>query len=154
MRNLLTGRLTRTNFLLLNVALAVSSGGMRYLLGPQFGWPDSTGWPPFHPGMPAALLVWEGAALVLWALFAAMRLRDFEVSGRWAWLLPICAVAAGHLGAVGGVLGLALMLAGLPLFFWPPDRGPNRFGPDPRGWDSLEHFERQRRELAGEQLAE
>jgi uncharacterized membrane protein YhaH (DUF805 family) len=79
-------------------------------------------------------------------------------SGWWVLTLPaltLLSLVAGSSTALGGALIplvlIAVLLAyWLALLLWPGTIGPNRFGPDPRGWDSRAHYDAQRQRLAAE----
>lgn len=78
-------------------------------------------------------------AVLLWCV--VRRLRDVGVPG-WTALLALgLPLLLGSLGALATMVGL------VALFFIPGTIGPNRFGPDPRGWQSREHFDEQQRHL-------
>ena len=82
-------------------------------------------------------------AIMLW--LAARRLRDADRPGWWALGLVLLPLVLGAPGALLSLLGLAA------LFALPGTIGPNRYGPDPRGWTSREqHDEQQRRLHSGE----
>lgn len=91
---------------------------------------------------------WRAALLtaydVLLLTVAAARLHDLSLGG-W-WLLVLLGVAA--LAVAVPAVGLVMLVLWFALLLWPGTIGPNRFGPDPRGWESREHYERQRAELA------
>lgn len=76
--------------------------------------------------------------LLFW--FVIRRLRDGGFSGWLSLGLLVLPLA----GAFGGLLALGVLLA---LVFIPGTIGPNRFGPDPCGWNSREHFDEQQRHL-------
>ena len=107
------------------------------------------------------LRTWGGLSLIIsvavaipCARVAVLRLHDIGVSGWWAVgmfaFLPIELVAsipdfAGPRAAEpgleialarsisdSGILQGAWLIGFLFCLFWPPSRGPNRFGPDPR----------------------
>ena len=76
--------------------------------------------------------------LLIW--FAMRRLRD---AGYFGWyVLPILAFA--FFGSAGAILSIIAMVAIVAL---PGQVGPNRFGPDPRGWKSQAHFDEQQKRL-------
>lgn len=87
----------------------------------------------------------EAAYDVVLIILAVARLHDFGKPGWWLAILAALPLA----GAVGlGTAPAMIALIGwLAMFFWPGDVGPNAFGPDPRGWQSREHFEQQQRAL-------
>ena len=97
-----------------------------------------------------ALPVWRtllevGLNLLLAAL-AIARLHDASYSERWL-IVPVGLAMASMLPFAGGLAAIALF-TWIAIFFLPPSIGPNRYGPDPRGWKSREHFEQQQRDLA------
>ena len=76
--------------------------------------------------------------LLIW--FAMRRLRD---AGYFGWyVLPILAFA--FFGSAGAILSIIAMVAIVALS---EQVGPNRFGPDPRGWKSQAHFDEQQKRL-------
>lgn len=105
----------------------------------QFGFRSDPWTLPMQPPSLIALRAAFDAAL-LWCI--ARRLRDAGLSG-W---IALAALALPL--ALGGVGALVTMIGMIVLFFVPGTIGPNRFGPDPRGWKSREHFEEQRRRLS------
>jgi uncharacterized membrane protein YhaH (DUF805 family) len=91
--------------------------------------------------LPPSLIVLRAAfdGALLWCV--ARRLRDAGWSG---WI----SLAAFGLPLVLGDIGALVAMGGLiALFVIPGAIGPNRFGPDPRGWKSREHFDEQRKRL-------
>jgi uncharacterized membrane protein YhaH (DUF805 family) len=105
-------------------------------------------WLPLRP--------WVGLALSL--VFLWLSVRRFNDQDRPGWI----ALIAGALGlvVVPTGLGIAVTMPVLPMppaialilvvgyliaLFLPGTIGPNRYGADPRGWKSREHFDRQRR---------
>ena len=107
-------------------------------------------YPPWYVAAEAAF------ALAL-AYMAVGRLHDISRSGWWLALIASIAYAADPIGLPAlALLSLPLWLA---LIFWPPAVGPNRYGADPRGWQSRDHYEAQRAALRplpqdGDQAAE
>jgi uncharacterized membrane protein YhaH (DUF805 family) len=81
-----------------------------------------------------------GVGLVfLW--LAVRRLHDQDRPG-WPALAPTAlSLAAAFLPveALAAFAGLADLVL-LVFLFMPPTIGPNRYGPDPRGWRSLDHY--------------
>jgi uncharacterized membrane protein YhaH (DUF805 family) len=77
--------------------------------------------------------------LVVWCI--ARRIQDANYPG---WIVLALLALPLVLGSVGALLGLVFILAA---FFLPGTIGPNRFGLDPRGWKSQEHFAEQQERL-------
>ena len=81
------------------------------------------------------------ALALLW--LSVRRFQDQDRPG-WIALAPYAASAlvwAGLPEILGGLVWLAFLI-GLIL---PPTIGPNRYGPDPRGWKSRDHYLQQQR---------
>ena len=77
------------------------------------------------------------------ASLISRRLQDADYPGWYflGWIALLWGVSlVPGLGLLALVIGLAALLAP---FFLKPIVGPNRFGPDPRGWKSKEHFQEQ-----------
>ena len=83
-------------------------------------------------------------ALLLW--FAIRRVRDTNHPGWWALALPALPLVLGFVGALVSLAGI------IALFVMPGTVGPNRFGPDPRGWKSREQFDEQQSRLRSGEL--
>lgn len=83
---------------------------------------------------------------LLLAALAIARLHDASYSARWLLVLVGLTVASA-LPFASALVAIAL-LGWIAIFFLPPSIGPNRYGPDPRGWKSREQFEQQQRDLA------
>ncbi len=98
----------------------------------------------------AILPVWrtllEIVLNLILAALAIARLHDASYSARWLTVTVGLAVAS-MLPFASGLAAIAL-LTWLAIFFLPPSIGPNRYGPDPRGWKSREQFEQQQKDLA------
>jgi uncharacterized membrane protein YhaH (DUF805 family) len=84
---------------------------------------------------------------LIWLWLAVRRFHDQDRPG-WLALLPM---AFGILAALGVPLPLELALLVLIGFlialFLPGTIGPNSYGPDPRGWQSREHYLEQQEAL-------
>jgi uncharacterized membrane protein YhaH (DUF805 family) len=139
----LLGRSTRTALLKLIVAcllasvvlfvlrLELTSGRIR---------PDSA-----FVRLLADVLPWlKAAATILFFWLAARRFQDQDRAA-WLALLPWAASAALLFVPAPPILPLLILVAFLIALFLPGTVGPNRYGPDPRGWKSLEHYEEERR---------
>ena len=102
--------------------------------------------------MPDSFPLWRTALEVAFdaalAIVAIARLHDADRPA-W-WLAAIASLAIVSLIPGAGFLGLVALVGWVAIFFLPPSIGPNRFGPDPRGWVSREQFEQQERELAAQ----
>jgi uncharacterized membrane protein YhaH (DUF805 family) len=94
-----------------------------------------------------AIMVAEIALSLAWLWLMVRRFHDQDRPG-WAALFP---TALAILAVIGVPLDAALLasvcLGFLIVLFLPGTIGPNRYGPDPRGWKSREHFLEQQRAL-------
>lgn len=81
-------------------------------------------------------------------MVAVARLHDASYSARW--LIAIFALTFVSVLAHVGSLAFIALIAWIAIIFLPPSIGPNRFGADPRGWRSREHFEAQQQELSAQ----
>lgn len=90
----------------------------------------------------------EVAVNLLLAALAIARLHDASYSARW--LAVSVGLAAASQLPFAGSLAAIVLLSWIAIFLLPPSTGPNRYGPDPRGWKSREQFEEQRRDLAAQ----
>jgi uncharacterized membrane protein YhaH (DUF805 family) len=93
--------------------------------------------PPWLPWLQLALDL-----VFLW--LAARRFHDQDRPG-WLALVPTALGVAVALGLpVPGSIALLVLLGILVALFLPGTIGPNRYGADPRGWRSREHYLEQR----------
>ncbi len=141
----LKGRIGRTNYV---IALLLLNG---LFLGVQFwltgvldlrlsmGLRSQFDWPPVQP-LSVIIVSLAFDAGLLWLL--VRRLHDADLSGWWVAAIYALTLMIGW--AISGWIALALLLAAVlvPLFL-PPSIGPNRFGADPRGWESRQQFDAQ-----------
>ena len=149
----LTGRTKRTSILL-------------YIVGPILLWillwltgdiagPGLRGraLPPEAAWAIAAAAPWISSAWSL--LFLWLAWRRFQDQDRPGWLALVPTAYAYALWLpplmllvllpdLAALVGLGLLLALLVGLFLPPTVGPNRYGPDPRGWRSPEHLAEER----------
>ena len=138
-----TSRTTLVNFLILCLAGSVA---VWFLLLPHFrdavhGRPPAAGLDIFL----VALGIVEIALGLVWLWLTVRRFHDQDRPG-WLALLPTALGVAVRLGApVSPVILLVVLIGFLIALFLPGTVGPNRYGPDPRGWKSREHFDQQRR---------
>lgn len=148
MRALVTARMGRANFLFGILGLAIAwvaaqfalSGWLNLMLelGPKTRF-EAFGTAP--PLLLAAALALDIA--LFW--FVARRLRDIGVPG-WGALGLL-------LVPLFGSVGLILLIGGLiALVALPGQIGPNRFGPDPRGWTSRAQYDAQGERLRSGKL--
>lgn len=93
----------------------------------------------------AAVLPWIGRAAFLTVLWLAI--RRFHDQDRTGWLafFPWAAAVALVEARLPAALVLLVWVGYLIVLFLPGTVGPNRYGPDPRGWKSPEHYEEERR---------
>jgi len=98
----------------------------------------------------AILPIWrtllEIALNLILAALAIARLHDASYSARWLTVTVGLAVTS-MLPSASGLAAISLF-AWLAIFVLSPSIGPNRYGPDPRGWKSREQFEQQQKDLA------
>lgn len=96
------------------------------------------------------LSLWQsfgGTALGLVFLWLAVRRFHDQNRPGWLALIPAGVAIAASLGLpVPGAVALVLFLGFLVALFLPGTIGPNRYGPDPRGWKSPEHYRDQHRQ--------
>jgi uncharacterized membrane protein YhaH (DUF805 family) len=151
----LTGRTKRTSILLYIVA-PILIWILLWLAGDIAG-----------PGRRGAALSPEAAAAIAaaapwissaWSLlFLWLAWRRFQDHDRPGWLALVPTAYAYALWLpplrllvllpeLAALVGLVLLLALLVGLFLPPTVGPNRYGPDPRGWRSPEHLAEERRQ--------
>ena len=139
----LLGRSTRTSLLKLIVACLLASVVLfvlRLELSSGRVNPDSAA-----IRLLATLLPWlKAGATVLFFWLAARRFQDQDRLG-WLALLPWAASATLLFLPAPPVLPLLILLVFLVALFLPGTVGPNRYGPDPRGWRSREHYEEERK---------
>ncbi len=89
---------------------------------------------------------------VLGLVFLWLAVRRFHDQDRPGWLalVPTGVGLAASLGLpIPGIVSLLVFLGFLIALFLPGTIGPNRYGPDPRGWKSPEHYRDQQRQLRG-----
>lgn len=144
-------RLTRTQYFVFHLGVAALGWAVMFRALP---FAASMGWTlpalPVLPGTQGEVLriALVAVPLLLWSLVVGSRLRDMGVSAWFAMIVPLAGGIATYFSAPYlPVLG-AMALLVLPTYFWPGTIGPGRYGPDPRGWLSREHFDTQQRELA------
>ncbi len=130
------------------LGIAVVWIGVTYLLTGQLSLLLNLGfkWKPGVIGVepvPITLFSLVCDALLVW--FMVRRLRDSGYSGA----LVLGFLILPFVGSLGGVFTLVGLVA---LVFLPGTIGPNRFGPDPRGWTSRAHYEEQQRRLKSGEL--
>ena len=90
-------------------------------------------------------LPWLQLGLDLAFLWLAVRRFQDQDRPGWLALVPTALGVAVALGVpVPGSVALLLLLGILVGLFLPGTIGPNRYGPDPRGWKSREHYLEQR----------
>lgn len=155
------GRIARDAFLLILFFAGLGMGALRHFTGEVPWWPGPIGNPlPLAHARPWRIAA-EVANDLLLLLAAVARLHDIDRRG-W-WVLGLIALAAGasalSLAPVpwAALASIAAGYAALPfwlaLLAWPPTIGRNRFGPDPRGWESREQCDEQAKRLAEERAS-
>ncbi len=77
-------------------------------------------------------------------VFLSLAYRRLQDAGKPGWIALLLLILPLVLGGVGAIVSFLALIA---LFFLRPDIGPNRFGPDPRGWNSREHYQEGQRRL-------
>jgi len=80
--------------------------------------------------------------IFLW--LAARRFQDQDRPG-WIALAPSAFLFVVLLVPLPPPIALLGLIAFVIVLFLPGTIGPNRYGPDPRGWRSREHYEEERR---------
>jgi uncharacterized membrane protein YhaH (DUF805 family) len=80
--------------------------------------------------------------IFLW--LAARRFQDQDRPG-WLALAPSAFLLLVFFVSLPPLLLLLLLIGFIVALFLPPTIGPNRYGPDPRGWRSPEHYAEERR---------
>jgi uncharacterized membrane protein YhaH (DUF805 family) len=141
----LLGRTTRTNLLaylivvlVLNIAIFVFTVGTLRAPAPSAGRVTA-----FHAlAFANPLLALADNLIFLW--LAARRFQDQDRPG-WLALVPTGAMLVAMFVPYPPALALLIVLGFLIALFLPGTLGPNRYGPDPRGWRSREHYEEERR---------
>lgn len=137
-------RVGRADFFFGVLAIGVLYLVGRYLLTGQlvlqldFGFRTQAGRIAVDPAEVTALRI-ACDLLTMW--FVVRRVRDTDHPGWWGFGLVLLPLIFGDLG------GLMSLLALIALLFVPGTVGPNRFGPDPRGWLSQDHYDEQQRRL-------
>ena len=146
----LTGRSKRTSILLFILLLIAAQVALALLLGRQLVGRA----PPADTAIAVASAApWaSSAATLLFFWLAWRRFQDQDRPGwlalvptAYAWALWILPMPLPFQSQLAGMVGLAMALALLIGLFLPPTVGPNRYGPDPRGWRSPEHLAEERR---------
>jgi uncharacterized membrane protein YhaH (DUF805 family) len=148
------GRAARDALLLFLFFTGLGQVALRHWLGESPVWPGPIANP--YPLLHAA--PWRIAVEAVYTLallqIAVARFHDCDRRGWWVLSFVAFALSAPWAGYWHPWIGTALGYFALPgwaaLLAWPGTIGPNRFGPDPRGWASAEHFDRQSAALAAE----
>ncbi len=141
----LLGRTTRTNLLaylivvaLLNVAIFMFA--VATVRAPA---PSAARIEALHAlALANPLLAIADNLIFLW--LAARRFQDQDRPG-WLALAPSAFLALAIFVPLPPLLVLLFLIGFVVALFLPPTLGPNRYGPDPRGWRSREHYEEERR---------
>lgn len=140
----LLGRTTRTNLLTYLIAVAALNAALflfavTTLRAPA---PSATRIDALHAAALAnPLLAAADGLIFLW--LAARRFHDQDRSG-WLALAPSAVLLAASFFPLPPILLLLLMIGFFAALFLPGTVGPNRYGPDPRGWRSRQHYEEER----------
>jgi uncharacterized membrane protein YhaH (DUF805 family) len=141
----LLGRTTRTNLLTylvvvtaLNVALFLFAITTLRVPAPSAARLDA-----LHAlALVNPLLAAADGVIFLW--LTARRLQDQDRPG-WLALAPSALLLVASFVSLPPILVLLLLAGFFVALFLPGSIGPNRYGPDPRGWRSREHYEEERR---------
>lgn len=96
--------------------------------------------------VPVWRVAFEVAANLLVCVGAIARLHDASYSAKW--IVAVQALSLLSIVPFASSLAFVSLIAWIAIIFLPPSVGPNRFGADPRGWKSREHFDDQQRMLA------
>ena len=88
-------------------------------------------------------------ALSIYTIFLlSQRLRD---ANKPLWIVLIILLAIGFAGYIHIIFMMISFLMLIIIALLPGTIGPNKYGPDPRGWESKEHYDAQEKRLADEQ---
>lgn len=134
-------RIRRTNYVLALIGLNVAYMAAIWFLSGQpnlllaIGFRSDLNW--VMQGDFNLLAAIAGTHDILMLGLMAVRLRDAEYAGMWALLIVPIAFA----------IPVAALIAVAGLIFIPGTIGPNRFGPDPRGWQSKAHYDEEQDRL-------
>lgn len=141
----LLGRTTRTNLLaylivvaILNVAVFLFAITTVRAPAPSAARIEAL----YALAMANPLLAIADNLIFLW--LAARRFQDQDRPG-WLALAPSAFLVLAFLVPLPPLLLLLVLIGFVVALFLPPTIGPNRYGPDPRGWRSPEHHEEERR---------
>ncbi|HEX8655707.1 MAG TPA: DUF805 domain-containing protein [Allosphingosinicella sp.] len=141
----LLGRTTRTNLLAyllvvaaLNVALFLFAITTVRAATPSFARIEALQ----ALALANPLLAAADNLIFLW--LAARRFQDQDRNGLLA-LAPSAVLLVAMFAPLPPVVLLLLLIGFFVALFLPGSVGPNRYGPDPRGWRSLAHYEEERR---------
>ena len=93
----------------------------------------------------AAALPWAEAAALLTLLWLAVRRYHDQDRSGWLGVANWTVVAVVLLQPATLTTKLSLLAIVLAPMFLAGTVGPNRHGPDPRGWKSREHYEEEKR---------
>ena len=142
----LLGRTKRTTLLLFIILmLAAHFVASAILLG------EARRRGPPSEALVALATAWPWIGLAARLLFLWLAIRRFHDQDRPGWLVlfPWGILMLLWLFPLPAPLGLMVWLVTLLGFivslFLPPTVGPNRYGPDPRGWRSPKHYAEERR---------
>jgi uncharacterized membrane protein YhaH (DUF805 family) len=155
------GRTARDSLLLFLFFTGLGMAALRHHISELPLWPGPLGDPyKLIHAAPWRIAI-EAVYDLLLMMVAVARLHDFDRRGWWA--LGFIALAAAASGTAlapvpwASFASLAIGYLALPtwlvLLAWPGGIGPNRFGPDPRGWQSTEQYAEQAKRLAEERAS-
>ncbi|MEA3016554.1 MAG: hypothetical protein QOI38_1276 [Sphingomonadales bacterium] len=141
----LLGRTTRTNLLAYLLAVAALNVAL-FLFAVttvRASAPSAARIEALHAlALANPLLAAADSLIFLW--LAARRLHDQDRPG-WLAMVPTAAGLLASFLPIPPALLLLLLIAFVVALFLPGTLGPNRYGPDPRGWRSRRHYEEERR---------
>jgi uncharacterized membrane protein YhaH (DUF805 family) len=143
----LFGRTSRTTMVTWFVGVALGRVAINYLLTGSLAVPAMA---PFQIASGemsrGALAVVDVIATLVLLIIQARRFHDQDRSG-WFALAPYAVYALSLIVPAIGIVLMLVVLGYIVALFLPPTVGPNRFGPDPRGWRSPEHRAEQDQQL-------
>jgi uncharacterized membrane protein YhaH (DUF805 family) len=146
-------RMTRTKFALFLIGGNVALAALGYSVSTRLAWSGPFTIPRSFDTLPWWLLGLHILYTLLLILFAVARLHDIGRPGWWLLVFPALTIVASIPilpGPLGIALAVAALAAWLALILYPGTIGPNRFGADPRGWESREQFDAQKQRLEEE----
>ncbi len=144
-------RLGRGDFIFAIIALNIAFIAALYFLSGGLSLTLDLGTrstPRFWGSEPWMLTALKMAFDVAFASLCYRRLQDANHPGWYMLALVAALFGLSVLPLVSGVASLVAIAGLVTLLVLPPTIGPNRFGADPRGWKSPEHYREQQERLS------